>query len=173
MKELERYYKVLGLDHGASLDEINQAYKDLVFIWHPDRIPKDNQRLLEKATAKLQEINHAREQLRQIHQNSSKSSNYAPKPEKKPAHAYKTASPYQPHPSQPGQNSQTHSHKTPSQETHSQHSHSQNNHQVHNHAAWRPHYRDLNGADLQGANLKEKDLSNRSLIGADLSHAQN
>jgi len=115
MKELERYYKVLGLDHGASLDEINQAYKDLVFIWHPDRIPKDNQRLLEKATAKLQEINQAREQLRQIHQNSPKRSNSPPKTEKQPAHAYKTASPYQPHPSQPGQNSQTHSHKTHSQ----------------------------------------------------------
>ena len=65
-KDLEQYYKVLGLEMGASLDEINQAYKDLAFIWHPDRIPKDNQRLLEKAVAKLQELNHAREQLRLI-----------------------------------------------------------------------------------------------------------
>lgn len=64
MKELERYYKALGLEIGASPEEINQAYRDLAFIWHPDRIPKDNQRLLEKAIAKLKEINHAREQLR-------------------------------------------------------------------------------------------------------------
>jgi uncharacterized protein YjbI with pentapeptide repeats len=67
MSELEQYYRILGLDTGASLEEINQAYKDLVFIWHPDRIPKDNQRLLAKATAKLQELNYAREQLRLIY----------------------------------------------------------------------------------------------------------
>ncbi|MEA5510814.1 pentapeptide repeat-containing protein [Crocosphaera sp. UHCC 0190] len=66
MKELERYYKVLGLQIGASLEEINQAYRDLAFIWHPDRLPKDNERLLAKAVAKLQEINHAREQLKSI-----------------------------------------------------------------------------------------------------------
>ncbi|WP_107670577.1 pentapeptide repeat-containing protein [Cyanothece sp. BG0011] len=64
MKEIERYYRVLGLDVGASLEEINQAYRDLAFIWHPDRLPKDNERLLAKAVAKLQEINHAREQLK-------------------------------------------------------------------------------------------------------------
>lgn len=64
MKEIERYYKVLGLEVGASLEEINQAYRDLAFIWHPDRLPKDNERLLAKAVAKLQEINDAREQLK-------------------------------------------------------------------------------------------------------------
>lgn len=64
MKEIERYYRALGLEVGASLEEINQAYRDLAFIWHPDRLPKDNQRLLDKAVAKLQEINHAREQLK-------------------------------------------------------------------------------------------------------------
>lgn len=71
MSELEQYYRILGLNIGASLEEINQAYKDLAFIWHPDRIPQDNQRLLAKATAKLQELNFAREQLRQIY-------NYSP-----------------------------------------------------------------------------------------------
>ncbi len=64
MKEIERYYRALGLEVGASLEEINQAYRDLAFIWHPDRLPKNNQRLLDKAVAKLQEINHAREQLK-------------------------------------------------------------------------------------------------------------
>ncbi|MGK7876767.1 MAG: pentapeptide repeat-containing protein [Xenococcaceae cyanobacterium] len=66
MNNLDRYYKVLGLEPGASLEEVKQAYKDLAFIWHPDRIPKDNQRLLEKAVAKLKEINNARDQLRSI-----------------------------------------------------------------------------------------------------------
>jgi len=64
MSDLERYYKVLGLELGASLDEVNQAYRDLAFIWHPDRLPKDNPRLQEKAHEKLQELNQARDHLR-------------------------------------------------------------------------------------------------------------
>jgi curved DNA-binding protein CbpA len=67
----EQYYKTLGLEPGASLEEVNQAYKDLAFIWHPDRIPKDNQRLLEKSEAKLKEINQARDRLRLIYQSNN------------------------------------------------------------------------------------------------------
>lgn len=48
MSELERCYRILGLELDASIEEVNQAYKDLVFIWHPDRLPKDNPRLLQK-----------------------------------------------------------------------------------------------------------------------------
>ena len=51
--ELERYYRILELEPGATLEEINQAYKDLVFVWHPDRLPKDNLRLQHKAQEKL------------------------------------------------------------------------------------------------------------------------
>jgi hypothetical protein len=43
--ELNYYYKVLDLKPGASLELVDQAYKDLAFIWHPDRIPEENQRL--------------------------------------------------------------------------------------------------------------------------------
>ena len=64
MNDLDQYYKVLELLPGASREEISQAYKDLAFIWHPDRIPKDNPRLLQKAEEKIKEINQAREQLR-------------------------------------------------------------------------------------------------------------
>ena len=63
MKDLAPYYRILGLELGASLEEINQAYRDLAFIWHPDRIPSDNERLMEKAIARLQDINHARERM--------------------------------------------------------------------------------------------------------------
>jgi len=35
---------------------VNQAYKDLAFIWHPDRIPKDNLRLQQKAQEKVRLI---------------------------------------------------------------------------------------------------------------------
>jgi len=30
-------------------EAVNQAYKDLAFIWHPDRIPKDNSSATESA----------------------------------------------------------------------------------------------------------------------------
>jgi len=61
---LDHYYRILGLEPGASLEDVNQAYKDLAFIWHPDRVPEDNQRLRQKAEAKLKEINQARDELR-------------------------------------------------------------------------------------------------------------
>lgn len=67
---LEQYYKVLGLEPGASLEEVNQAYKDLVFIWHPDRLPKENQRLIQKSVEKLQQINQARDSLRSFHRDN-------------------------------------------------------------------------------------------------------
>ena len=60
MKDLSHYYRVLGLEPGASLEEVNQAYKDLVFIWHPDRIPQDNERLHKKAQEKIKEIKAAK-----------------------------------------------------------------------------------------------------------------
>ncbi|MEI6381204.1 MAG: pentapeptide repeat-containing protein [Cyanobacteriota bacterium ELA615] len=63
MKEIENYHQLLGLEWGATIEEINQAYRDLVFIWHPDRLPRDNTRLLDKATAKIQQINQARQGL--------------------------------------------------------------------------------------------------------------
>ncbi|MTJ51513.1 molecular chaperone DnaJ [Anabaena sp. UHCC 0253] len=62
--ELERYYRILELEPGATLEEINQAYKDLVFVWHPDRLPKDNLRLQHKAQEKLKLFNEARDRLR-------------------------------------------------------------------------------------------------------------
>lgn len=75
MRHLERYYRILEIEPGASADEINQAYKDLAFIWHPDRIPLENERLREKAQRKLQELNEAREKLRS-HKNQTQGKFY-------------------------------------------------------------------------------------------------
>ena len=61
--EIDKYYKILELNSGASEEEIRQAYKDLVNVWHPDRFPH-NQRLRKKANEKLREINIAYEKLR-------------------------------------------------------------------------------------------------------------
>jgi len=67
IQNLVQHYKVLGLEPGASLEEINQSYKDLVFIWHPDRVPQDNERLVKKSVEKIQQINEARDSLRTYH----------------------------------------------------------------------------------------------------------
>ena len=66
MREFAHYYRILGLEIGASWDDIQQAYRDLAFVWHPDRLPNDNPRLLEKASLKLKEINEARDSLKDI-----------------------------------------------------------------------------------------------------------
>lgn len=74
IQNLEQHYKVLGLEPGASLEEVNQAYKDLVFIWHPDRVPQDNERLVKKSVAKIQQINEARDSLRSYHRKHKQAS---------------------------------------------------------------------------------------------------
>lgn len=63
MPNLNECYRTLELRVGASLEEVNEAYKDLVFIWHPDRIPQSRERLQQKAIVKLQDLNKARDYL--------------------------------------------------------------------------------------------------------------
>ena len=63
MAKTEDYYQILGLRSNASMEDIKQAYRDLVNVWHPDRF-SHNPRLQEKAQEKLKEINIAFEKLR-------------------------------------------------------------------------------------------------------------
>ena len=84
IQNLEQHYKVLGLEPGASLEEVNQAYKDLVFIWHPDRVPQDNERLVKKSVEKIQQINEARDSLRSyFRKNKSAPKSKSSKPKSK------------------------------------------------------------------------------------------
>lgn len=52
------YYKILGLDKGASQDDVKKAYKKLARKFHPDLNPNDPD-----AHRKFQEINEANEVL--------------------------------------------------------------------------------------------------------------
>ena len=60
--DIEKCYEILELNKDATPDQAKQAYKDLVNIWHPDRV-SHNPRLKQKAEDKLKEINSAYENV--------------------------------------------------------------------------------------------------------------
>ncbi len=57
-KDLARYYEVLGLPTTASPQQIKQAYRDLVKLWHPDRYINDPLGKV-KAEREIKKINEA------------------------------------------------------------------------------------------------------------------
>ena len=62
MDELNKYYELLGVRPGASVQELKTAHRDMAKVWHPDRFAHDP-RLQQKAQEKLKEINEAYDQL--------------------------------------------------------------------------------------------------------------
>jgi curved DNA-binding protein CbpA len=76
--DIKRYFEILELKPSASMDELNQAYRDLVNIWHPDRF-SHNPRLKEKAEKKLKEVNQAYETVRSFLSSKSGPENHANK----------------------------------------------------------------------------------------------
>ena len=48
---LDRYYRILGLTHGASKDHVKRAYRRLALRYHPDKNPGDEQRAAKIFTA--------------------------------------------------------------------------------------------------------------------------
>lgn len=59
---LQQAYTALSLAAGSSWPEIQERYRDLILVWHPDRFDKPSQR--QKAEKELQRINQARDQLK-------------------------------------------------------------------------------------------------------------
>lgn len=57
-RRLALAFETLGIEPSASPDEIKQAHRDLVQVWHPDRYG-NNERLRKKAEEKLKQINAA------------------------------------------------------------------------------------------------------------------
>ncbi len=159
---LEQCYKILGLQLGASLEEVNQAYKDLAFIWHPDRLPKDNQRLIQKSVEKLQEINQARDLLRSAHHQQTTT---------------RTQAASTPKPESPKQQPRSNYYRDYARDRQEYHRDSERQEQrpKYNYnsgrACHRPYDRDLKGVDFSHSDLREKDFSCRNLQGANLSYA--
>jgi uncharacterized protein YjbI with pentapeptide repeats len=180
--DLLGWYKALELEPGASLEEVNQAYKDLVLVWHPDRLPRDSARLQEKAHTKLQEINNARDRLREYQasrsngngNNSSTSSSRSTHQTSQRQQSRRTASAH----SQPPQQDRPVEQKQPTKAAETRvypqstvakptnrHHHVKT---AHRNPPQRP---DLTGVDWSGTNLSERDLSGRNLTNANLSHS--
>ena len=68
--DINKCYEILEVNKDATPDQVKQAYKDLVNIWHPDRV-SNNPRLKQKAEDKLKEINTAYEKVN-LHLSSTK-----------------------------------------------------------------------------------------------------
>ena len=62
MREIDRCYIILGLEPGATLQEIKRAYRDQVREWHPDRM-EEGSRAQRLAEERLKELNRAYETL--------------------------------------------------------------------------------------------------------------
>lgn len=67
---LDEFYRAMDLQPNASIEQVRSAYKDLVKVWHPDRFGHD-EKLRERATVKLQQINAAYEKICQARETHS------------------------------------------------------------------------------------------------------
>jgi len=65
-EKISRCIEILGLKPGASQEQVNQAYRDLANVWHPDRF-MGNPRLQKKAEEKIKEINAAYEYIKSFY----------------------------------------------------------------------------------------------------------
>jgi Pentapeptide repeats (8 copies)/DnaJ domain len=185
--DLAHWYKTLELEPGASLEEVNQAYKDLALVWHPDRLPQDSLRLQAKAQAKLQEINNARDRLREYQADRSTTSGVkvartkstATKPENPRTRTQRESArpssqrqqtrptaPDRPPAPTPTRTAETNGYPHP-QATRT--SNRQTPAQTKSNTP--PQRPDLTGVDWSGMDLNERDFSNRNLTNANLSNS--
>ena len=67
MVDIEQCFQILDLENGASPEAVENAYRELSKVWHPDRFLKESPSLQQKAREKQREINQAYERL-QVYQ---------------------------------------------------------------------------------------------------------
>lgn len=67
LEQAARYLSVLGLQLGASLEDVQQTYRTLARQWHPDRFYGDESRTAE-ASERLRLLNEAVHWLRKYHE---------------------------------------------------------------------------------------------------------
>ena len=59
----QKYYAILGLKNGASIDEIKKAYRRLAKEYHPDKLAGVNESIKKIAEEKFREVQQAYEKL--------------------------------------------------------------------------------------------------------------
>ena len=59
LKTDDKYYKLLGLESGASIAEVKKAYRKLALQYHPDRVAHLGREYAEIAEEKFKKINEA------------------------------------------------------------------------------------------------------------------
>jgi DnaJ-class molecular chaperone len=65
MAEKRDYYEVLGLQKGASEDEIKKAFRKMAMKYHPDKVANAGEDIRQQATEKFRGINEAYEHIKQ------------------------------------------------------------------------------------------------------------
>ena len=59
----DRYYEMLGLERGASKDDVKKAYRKLALLYHPDRVSHLGPEYTKVAEEKFKRINEAYENV--------------------------------------------------------------------------------------------------------------
>jgi curved DNA-binding protein CbpA len=75
MKSPIEYFRILGLESPCTRRELDDAYKTLVKVWHPDRFIADEE-LQKKAEEQLKQINEAYQALKKSHRRKTKGFEY-------------------------------------------------------------------------------------------------
>ena len=58
-------YDILGIPHDATLDEVEAAWRDLTWIYHPDQLAGAPESARQKAAERMSALNAARDQIRE------------------------------------------------------------------------------------------------------------
>ncbi len=78
---LRKSFQILEIGINATEEEVKEAYKDLVAVWHPDRF-SHNPRLRKKAEEKIKEANVAYETVKDFFSAKGRSSRNGQKSDK-------------------------------------------------------------------------------------------
>ncbi len=60
---LEKYYKILGINNSASIDEVKKAYRKMAMKYHPDKLQGVSRDILKLAEEKFQLVQDAYENI--------------------------------------------------------------------------------------------------------------